>query len=118
MSDETKVLVPDIGDFDEVDVIELLVEVGSMVAVEDPLVTLESDKVIFKRLLNPVSVKLTPRSLKTYISITEPITPACQNRTIVRWFSLGSLRRPADDANLPSYLDVLSVPATVVVSVD
>ncbi|MGR8950365.1 MAG: dihydrolipoyllysine-residue acetyltransferase [Gammaproteobacteria bacterium] len=44
MSEETKVLVPDIGDFDEVDVIELLVEVGATVAVEDPLVTLESDK--------------------------------------------------------------------------
>ena len=44
MSEQTKVLVPDIGDFDEVDVIELLVEVGTTVAVEDPLVTLESDK--------------------------------------------------------------------------
>ena len=44
MSEQTKVLVPDIGDFDEVDVIELLVEVGTSVAIEDPLVTLESDK--------------------------------------------------------------------------
>jgi pyruvate dehydrogenase E2 component (dihydrolipoamide acetyltransferase) len=36
--------VPDIGDFDEVPVIEILVAVGDSVAVEDPLVTLESDK--------------------------------------------------------------------------
>jgi pyruvate dehydrogenase E2 component (dihydrolipoamide acetyltransferase) len=36
--------VPDIGDFDEVPVIEILVAVGDTVAVEDPLVTLESDK--------------------------------------------------------------------------
>ena len=36
--------VPDIGDFDEVPVIEILVSVGDAVAVEDPLVTLESDK--------------------------------------------------------------------------
>ncbi|HEY1715309.1 MAG TPA: dihydrolipoyllysine-residue acetyltransferase [Solirubrobacteraceae bacterium] len=40
----TKVEVPDIGDFDDVPVIELLVAVGDSVAVEDPLVTLESDK--------------------------------------------------------------------------
>jgi pyruvate dehydrogenase E2 component (dihydrolipoamide acetyltransferase) len=36
--------VPDIGDFDEVPVIEILVAPGDQVAVEDPLVTLESDK--------------------------------------------------------------------------
>jgi pyruvate/2-oxoglutarate dehydrogenase complex dihydrolipoamide acyltransferase (E2) component len=40
----TKVEVPDIGDFDEVPIIEILVSVGDSVAVEDPLVTLESDK--------------------------------------------------------------------------
>jgi pyruvate dehydrogenase E2 component (dihydrolipoamide acetyltransferase) len=41
---ELKVAVPDIGDFDDVPVIEILVSVGDEVAVEDPLVTLESDK--------------------------------------------------------------------------
>ncbi|MHB1568769.1 MAG: biotin/lipoyl-containing protein, partial [Solirubrobacteraceae bacterium] len=40
----TEVTVPDIGDFDEVPVIEILVAVGDTVAPEDPLVTLESDK--------------------------------------------------------------------------
>ena len=39
-----KVSVPDIGDFGEVPVIEILVAVGDTVAVEDPLITLESDK--------------------------------------------------------------------------
>jgi pyruvate dehydrogenase E2 component (dihydrolipoamide acetyltransferase) len=39
-----QVLVPDIGDFDDVPVIEVLVSVGDTVAAEDPLVTLESDK--------------------------------------------------------------------------
>jgi pyruvate dehydrogenase E2 component (dihydrolipoamide acetyltransferase) len=38
------VLVPDIGDFDEVPVIEILVSPGDEVAIDDPLVTLESDK--------------------------------------------------------------------------
>ncbi len=36
--------VPDIGDFDEVPVVGILVSVGDTVAVEDPLVELESDK--------------------------------------------------------------------------
>ncbi|HET9720019.1 MAG TPA: 2-oxo acid dehydrogenase subunit E2 [Solirubrobacteraceae bacterium] len=39
-----QVTVPDIGDFADVPVIEILVSVGDPVAVEDPLVTLESDK--------------------------------------------------------------------------
>jgi pyruvate dehydrogenase E2 component (dihydrolipoamide acetyltransferase) len=36
--------VPDIGDFDDVPIIEILVSPGDTVAAEDPLVTLESDK--------------------------------------------------------------------------
>ena len=39
-----EVKVPDIGDFKDVPVIEVLVKVGDTVAPEDPLVTLESDK--------------------------------------------------------------------------
>jgi pyruvate dehydrogenase E2 component (dihydrolipoamide acetyltransferase) len=38
------VVVPDIGDFSDVPVIEVLVKPGDEVAPEDPLVTLESDK--------------------------------------------------------------------------
>ena len=38
------IYVPDIGDFDSVDVIEVLVSIGDVVAVEDSLITLESDK--------------------------------------------------------------------------
>jgi dihydrolipoamide dehydrogenase len=39
-----EVKVPDIGDFGDVPIIEILVAPGDTVAVEDPLVTLESDK--------------------------------------------------------------------------
>src|SRR5690349_8685270 len=39
-----EVKVPDIGDFTEVPVIEVLVSAGDEVAEEDPLITLESDK--------------------------------------------------------------------------
>jgi pyruvate dehydrogenase E2 component (dihydrolipoamide acetyltransferase) len=38
------IIVPDLGDFDEVEVIELLVAVGDSVAREDGLITVETDK--------------------------------------------------------------------------
>jgi dihydrolipoamide dehydrogenase len=44
MSNLVEVIVPDIGNFDSVDVIEVLVKVGDIVAKEDSLITLESDK--------------------------------------------------------------------------
>ena len=44
MTDLTEVRVPDIGDFSDIPIIEILVEVGDRVRPEDPLVTLESDK--------------------------------------------------------------------------
>ena len=36
--------VPDIGDFDEVTVIELMVKIGDTVRVDQSLITVESDK--------------------------------------------------------------------------
>src|SRR6185312_3260790 len=44
MAAATDVKVPDIGDFRDVPVIEVLVKPGDKVKAEDPLVTLESDK--------------------------------------------------------------------------
>lgn len=44
MSKLVEVLVPDIGNFDSVDVIEVLVKPGDIIAKEDSLITLESDK--------------------------------------------------------------------------
>ncbi|MEE9446455.1 MAG: biotin/lipoyl-containing protein, partial [Arenicellales bacterium] len=44
MSNTVDIIVPDIGDFDSVPVIEVLVKVGDSVKAEDGLITLESDK--------------------------------------------------------------------------
>jgi len=44
MSEMVNVKVPDIGDFDEVEIIEVLVSVGDQIAEEDSLITVESDK--------------------------------------------------------------------------
>jgi pyruvate dehydrogenase E2 component (dihydrolipoamide acetyltransferase) len=44
LASQTEVRVPDIGDFSDVEVIEVHVSPGDRVAAEDPLITLETDK--------------------------------------------------------------------------
>ena len=44
MAVEQRVLLPNLGDFDEIEVVELLVSPGDVIEVEDPLVVLETDK--------------------------------------------------------------------------
>ena len=44
MSELINIIVPDIGDFDTVEIIEVLVAIGDTVQKEDSLITLESDK--------------------------------------------------------------------------
>ncbi|CAC9963101.1 Dihydrolipoamide acetyltransferase component of pyruvate dehydrogenase complex (EC 2.3.1.12) [uncultured Gammaproteobacteria bacterium] len=44
MSEIKNIQLPDIGDFDEVEVIEILVSIGDEIQVDDSIVTLESDK--------------------------------------------------------------------------
>jgi dihydrolipoamide dehydrogenase len=40
----TPITVPDLGDFDAVEIIEVLISVGDTLSAEDPVVTLETDK--------------------------------------------------------------------------
>jgi pyruvate/2-oxoglutarate dehydrogenase complex dihydrolipoamide acyltransferase (E2) component len=44
MSEIKNIQLPDIGDFDEVEVIEILVSVGDTIKADDSIITLESDK--------------------------------------------------------------------------
>ncbi len=44
MSSRQEVRIPDLGDFDDVEVVEVHVKAGDQVQVEDPLITLETDK--------------------------------------------------------------------------
>ena len=59
-----KLLVPDIGDFENVEVIELLVKQGQEIKENDPVVTIESDKSsveipsIFSGKIESISVKV------------------------------------------------------------
>ncbi|MDH4048529.1 MAG: dihydrolipoyl dehydrogenase, partial [Gammaproteobacteria bacterium] len=44
MAGKVELRVPDLGDFEQVEVIEVLVAVGDELGIEDPLITLETDK--------------------------------------------------------------------------
>jgi pyruvate dehydrogenase E2 component (dihydrolipoamide acetyltransferase) len=75
----SRVEVPDIGDFDDVPVIEILVAPGDTVAAEDPLVTLESDKATmdvpapFAGVIRELSVEIGDRvSQGTVLMTIEP----------------------------------------------
>ncbi|MEY8829451.1 dihydrolipoyllysine-residue acetyltransferase [Sedimentitalea sp. XS_ASV28] len=54
----TEVTVPDIGDFNDVPVVSVLVSVGDVVAQEDPLIELESDKATME-VPSPAAGKVT-----------------------------------------------------------
>lgn len=64
MAEIKQVLIPDIGDFKDVPVIEVLVKPGDSVEAEDPLIALESDKATievpspFAGIIKDVSVKV------------------------------------------------------------
>lgn len=58
MSNTIEINVPDIGDFDEVEIIELIVSVGDEIQAEDSLITVESDKASME-IPSPSSGKIT-----------------------------------------------------------
>lgn len=89
MSKIVKVEVPDIGDFTDVDIIEVLVEPGSSIAEEDALITLESDKATIeipspsagtvKEVLVKVNGKVSQGDIILTLEVTgESISPAAK----------------------------------------
>ena len=73
---ENKLLVPDIGDFDQVEIIEILVKKGDKIKKNDSIVTLESDKSsvevpsIFEGVVENVNVKIGDKVSKGDLLIT------------------------------------------------
>jgi pyruvate dehydrogenase E2 component (dihydrolipoamide acetyltransferase) len=87
-----QVLVPDIGDFDDVPVIEVLVSVGDTVAAEDPLVTLESDKATMD-VPSPVAGKIA--ELK--VSVGDKVSEGTELLTVEVEGASGNGAAPAPD---------------------
>jgi dihydrolipoamide dehydrogenase len=67
MADPIEIRVPDIGGYDDVPVIEVLVAVGDTVAIDQGLVTLESDKATMEV---PASAAGTVREVKVKVGDT------------------------------------------------
>ncbi|MCF8197378.1 MAG: dihydrolipoyl dehydrogenase [Sulfuritalea sp.] len=70
MSDIVEVKVPDIGDFKDVPIIEILIKVGDTVSAEDSLITLESDKATMD-VPSPVSGVVTEIRVKVGDKVAE-----------------------------------------------
>jgi len=69
----TEVKVPDIGDFKEVEVIEVLVKPGDAVAKEQSLITLESDKATME-IPSPAAGKVTQLKVKVGDKVSQGST--------------------------------------------
>jgi pyruvate dehydrogenase E2 component (dihydrolipoamide acetyltransferase) len=88
MSSITEIKVPDIGDFKEVDVIEILVKPGDSVAKETSLITVESDKAtmeipspaagVVKELRVKLGDKVAEGSMILLLEASEADAPAAQ----------------------------------------
>lgn len=65
-----QITIPDIGDFDSVEIIEVLVSAGDTVAVDDSLLTLESDKATME-IPSPVAGKVTKVAVSVGDSVSE-----------------------------------------------
>ena len=70
------VLVPDIGNFDSVDVIEILVKAGDTIALDDSLITVESDKASmdipapFAGIVKEVKIKVGDKIAQGHLLLT------------------------------------------------
>ena len=81
MAEVKEITVPDIGDFDAVDVIEVLVGPGDSIAAEDSLITLESDKAtmevpapvsgVIKEILINVGDKVSEGTLVAKVEVSD-----------------------------------------------
>jgi pyruvate dehydrogenase E2 component (dihydrolipoamide acetyltransferase) len=104
--------VPDIGDFSGVPVIEILVSVGDTVAVDDPLVTLESDKATMDvpapaaGTIAEIHVKLgdvvAEGSLLMSLSSAEPAAPAAEASAADAPAAAAAAEAPATAAEAPA----------------
>ena len=125
MADSIDIKVPDLGDFADVEVIEVLVKDGDRIAREDGLITLETDKAsmdvpatdhgVIEKLTVAVGDKVSAGDvigrLAVEVGDTVVVTPAIeanlmQGDTTV----IASPASPATDATAPGGKKTLSVP--------
>jgi len=101
MSQALDIKVPDIGDFKDVEVIEILVKPGDTVAAEQSLITVESDKASMEipspmaGVLRELRVKLGDRiSTGSPLALIEPAAGAAAMATCCRALQAGASSSP------------------------
>jgi len=99
--DIVEVKVPDIGDFKDVPVIELLVKVGDEVKVEDSLVTLESDKATLD-VPSPVAGVITELKIKVGDKVSEGTLVALVKKAPAGEPAVAQSGQDADDGGAAS----------------
>jgi pyruvate dehydrogenase E2 component (dihydrolipoamide acetyltransferase) len=93
MSDLVEVKVPDIGDFKNIPVIEVLVQPGDAVGAEDSLITLESDKATLEV---PSPVAGTVKEVKVHVG-----DKVSQGTLVLLLEKTGSTAQPAKPESAP-----------------
>ena len=106
MSKIVNVEVPDIGDFTDVDIIEVLVNVGDTIAEEDALITLESDKATIE-IPSPAAGTVT----EVLVSVNDKVT---QGDLILKLEVTAGANSSSDDTNTaaPAKTEETEKPAT------
>jgi pyruvate/2-oxoglutarate dehydrogenase complex dihydrolipoamide acyltransferase (E2) component len=79
MGTVTEVKVPDIGDFKDIPIIEVMVKVGDAVKAEDSLVSLESDKATME-VPSPAAGTVKALKVKVGDKVSEGVSSCCWNR--------------------------------------
>lgn len=103
MSNLVDVLVPDIGNFESVDVIDVLVKVGDVLALEDSLITVESDKASMDI---PSPVAGTVKSLKVKVG-----DKVAKDSLLMQVESQAQGAKPSPAATAPAKAEPAPVPA-------
>lgn len=85
MTEVKKVLVPDIGNFEDIPVIEIMVKPGDSVQAEDPLIVLESDKATvevpapYSGIIKEILLKVGTKVSKDSEILTMEVTTAAKS---------------------------------------
>ena len=127
MSEIREIHVPDIGDFKDLPVIEVLVKPGDTVAFDDPLLTLESDKASMDvpspgaGTVVAVTIKEGDRVSKGSVILTlqmdadaAPVAQVAVNGTAVADVVVSAVASPPPLVVAPPFAAVVSVVAPVV----
>jgi pyruvate dehydrogenase E2 component (dihydrolipoamide acetyltransferase) len=112
-----EVFVPDIGNFDSVDVIDVLVKAGDTIAADDSLLTVESDKASmdipapFAGMVKEVKIKVGDKIAQGHLILTleasEAASPATNN-------SATSIPAPTPASSKPAEAPKATTPAPII----